>query len=181
MARPAERSERMVLEARKLLVEAQSAGELRAAQSVLFVSEYGLSVAQTAEMLGCSVPTVSRLRRWMKRSVRTPRSLHENWGGRRRQNLTLEEEVVVLEPFLEEARRGGVLTVGPIWRAYETRLGRAVPDSTIYRLLWRHGWRKIAPDTRHPKGDALARARWKKNSPPSSGSGGPRLPDAPSG
>ncbi len=32
-------------------------------------------------------------------------------------------------------------------------------------LLARHGWRKIAPDTTHPKGDLLVREDWKKNSP----------------
>ena len=33
------------------------------------------------------------------------------------------------------------------------------------RLLARHGWRKVAPDTRHPKSDPLAQEQWKKNSP----------------
>lgn len=29
-------------------------------------------------------------------------------------------------------------------------------------MLARHGWRKIAPDTTHPKGDLLVREDWKK-------------------
>ena len=28
-----------------------------------------------------------------------------------------------------------------------------------------HGWRKVAPDTRHPKSDPLTQEQWKKNSP----------------
>ena len=40
----------------------------------------------------------------------------------------------------------------------------------MYRLLARHGWRKVAPDTRHPKSDLAVQEEWKKNSP---GSGCP--------
>jgi hypothetical protein len=35
----------------------------------------------------------------------------------------------------------------------------------VYRLLARHGWRKVAPDTRHPKSDPAEQERWKKNFP----------------
>jgi hypothetical protein len=31
-------------------------------------------------------------------------------------------------------------------------------------MLARNGWRKLAPDTAHPQGDASAREDWKKNS-----------------
>ena len=34
--------------------------------------------------------------------------------------------------------------------------------STVYRMLARHGWRKPAPDTYHPQGDAERREVWKK-------------------
>jgi hypothetical protein len=34
-------------------------------------------------------------------------------------------------------------------------------------MLHRHGFRKLAPDTRPPKGDEKAREDWKKNFPPS--------------
>ena len=37
--------------------------------------------------------------------------------------------------------------------------------SVVYRLLARHGWRKVAPDTRHPKSDPLVQEEWKKNFP----------------
>jgi hypothetical protein len=32
----------------------------------------------------------------------------------------------------------------------------------VYRLLERHGWRKVAPDTHHPKSDPAAQEEWKK-------------------
>jgi transposase len=49
--------------------------------------------------------------------------------------------------------------------ALAQELGRPVAASVVYRMLARHGWRKVAPDTRHPKSDPLAQEEWKKNSP----------------
>ena len=47
-------------------------------------------------------------------------------------------------------------------KRYETRVGHAVDDSTIYRLLNRHGWRKLMPRPRHPKADPQAQEQFKK-------------------
>ena len=79
--------------------------------------------------------------------------------------MTPEEEAAFLAPFFEQAKHGGILVAAPVKAAYEKALGRKVPDSTVYRLLARHGWRKIAPRPRHPKGDPQAQEAWKKNSP----------------
>ncbi|HVA39207.1 MAG TPA: helix-turn-helix domain-containing protein [Candidatus Binataceae bacterium] len=125
--------------ARRLLHAAASAVELRAAQSVLFVADYGLSLRQTADMLGCSVSTVGRLRRWLKKTPPDGGALHARWGGRRRQNMSFVEERRFLNMFKDQATRGRGIAVKAIWQAYEAVLGRAVPDSTIYRLLQRHG------------------------------------------
>jgi DNA-binding CsgD family transcriptional regulator len=139
-----------MLRARNLLRRARTAAELRAAQSVLFPAEYGLSLRQTAEMLGCSVPTVSRLRHWLKAApARTV--LHADWGGRRRQNLSPAEERSFLNSLKDQARGGHAIAIRSIWKAYEAKLGRSVPDSTIYRLLRRHGWHKSARGAYHHK------------------------------
>jgi len=61
---------------------------------------------------------------------------------------------------------GAVLVIPGLKSALEARLGRAVAWSTVYRMLARHGWRKLAPDTRHPDGDPAAGEEWKKNFPP---------------
>ncbi len=155
MAARTDDSRETVLRARNLLKRAQTAAELRAAQAVLFVSDYGLSLQQTAAMLGCSPPTVGRLRRWLGSSPQNGQSMHEQWGGRRRQNLSPEEEKRFLGRFLEQARGGEAITVKAIRQAYEARLGRIVPDSTIYRLLQRHGWHKV---TRGAYRDAATRS-----------------------
>ena len=86
-------------------------------------------------------------------------------GGRRHAYLTPEEEDALLAPFLAEAEAGGVLVAGPIQAAYEARVGKAVPPSTIYRLLARHGWRKVAPRRRHPEQQDGVQEAFKRGSP----------------
>lgn len=126
--------------ARRLLRSANSAAELRAAQAVLFIDEHGLSLRQAALMLGCSAATVSRLR---QRFAVTPgyESLGESqWGGRRRENLRPQQERQLLRDLAGAG--GGQLQVAKLHRDYVALLGRPVPDSTIYRMLRRHGWRR---------------------------------------
>ena len=55
-------------------------------------------------------------------------------------------------------RRAAACGFGPAAGASRFALG-------VYRLLARHGWRKVAPDTRHPKSDPLTQELWKKNCP----------------
>jgi transposase len=103
---------------------------------------------------------ISRYNRLGVAGVDTP-----GQGGRRRQYLTLEEEKEFLAPFFAQAERGEIATVGQIWRAFEQRVGHAVDDSTIYRLLHRHGWRKLMPRPKHPKTDEHAQEQFIKNFP----------------
>lgn len=35
--------------------------------------------------------------------------------------------------------------------AYEERVGHSIGSSQIYRVLERHGWRKVMPRSKHPK------------------------------
>ena len=79
-----------------------------------------------------------------------------------------EEEKAFLAPFFEKAAVGGILVVSEIKQALDGRLGRSTALASTYNLLHRHGWRKLAPDTRHPKADTEAQEEWKKNSQTSS-------------
>jgi len=58
-----------------------------------------------------------------------------------------------------------MLKVAEIQRAYEQRVGKPVAPSTIYRLLERHGWRKVVPRPRHPKTNRAGQAAFKKTAP----------------
>jgi transposase len=120
----------------------------------------------TAEVLGLSRDRVCVLRRQFGELAKSSQvTLRERRGGRRRELMSTEEEKTFLDPWVAQAEIGGVLVVSPIHLALEERVGHKVPKSTVYRLLARHGWRKVTPDTRHPKGDEAARDEFKKNSP----------------
>src|SRR4028119_1972099 len=112
---------------------------------------------------GVSVPTVraviSRYNRYGPVALDTPGK-----GGRRNQHLSLADEAAFLAPFFERAAKGQVATRHEIQAALEARLGCSVHHSVVYRLLHRHGWRKLAPRSRHPKADDAEQEAFKKTS-----------------
>jgi len=88
----------------------------------------------------------------------------ETRGGRHRANMSIEEEEELLKPFLQEASKSQMVVVTPIKSAYEKKVGHEVAKSTIYRMLKRHGWRKIVPYKRHPKANKEEQEAFKKTS-----------------
>jgi transposase len=86
-------------------------------------------------------------------------------GGRRNEYLTWSEEVSFLAPFIAPSAEGELTTIQAIHQAFEQRVGTAVHASTIYRLLERHGWRKLVPRPYHPEGDLQAQEAFKKTFP----------------
>ena len=174
MSRAASGSEWLFM-AQARVAEATSVYEMRLAQSML-LPLLGFSLSETAQALGQSVPTVSRLRRDFLARQGGDSLPRNQWGGRRHAYWSPEEEQAFLKPFLEEAEKGGILVVPPLHRALEEQLGRTVPPSTVYRMLHRHGWRKVAPDKRHIKGDTEVQETFKKTTPRNRCSGNRPLP-----
>jgi transposase len=150
-----------VQRAKQLRDQAATVSEYRKALSVILVAEYGLDADRAADALGKSRRTVFRDRSNIRSQDDTP---NKTWGGRRNSAMTIEEEREFLARWQEQATRGGVLTVPPIHSDMVERIGHSIPLSTTYRLLARHGWRKVQPDTKHPKIDPEAQDEFKKNS-----------------
>jgi transposase len=148
--------------AKHLRDQAASVAEYRKALSVILVAGLGLDANRTADVLGVSRRTVFRNRRYIRNQDDTKKN---SWGGRRRSSMTIEEEREFLARWEAKATAGGVLSVPPIHAALVERLGHDTPISTTYRLLARHGWRKIQPDTKHPKSDPASQDEFKKNCP----------------
>ena len=141
--------------------------ELRRAQAVLLPALLKATLAQTASALGVGRATVTRLQAaFRQHSTSRTAAPARPWGGRRHCWMTLEEERTFLEPWIKLASVGSLLVVSPLRAALAQRVGHPVKASLIYRMLARHGWRKVAPDTRHPKSSPAAQEDWKKNSPP---------------
>lgn len=146
------------------LKRAGSHPEYQRIQCVLIRATLGSSAAEIAQLLGWSRATVHVIHsRWAKEgeAIFDVRAR----GGRRHQHLTPEQEQELLAPFVQRAQAGGMLTVTEIQQAYRERSDKEVARSTNYRLLDRHGWRKVVPRPRHPKADLAAQCAFKKTSP----------------
>ena len=153
--------------ARKLLRNASTADELRLAQSVLLPLELGLSLEQTALAIGRSSGATCTMRTRFAKvasgAMQAPRSKREL---RNRATTDTETERKILDEVLAHASAGGVVVIPQFRAAIEAKLGKPLSLSSVYRMLARNGWRKLAPDTNHPQGNAQAREDWKKNSRP---------------
>jgi transposase len=149
-----------------LLREAKSVDELRTAQAVLLPLMLGLSIEETALAIGrskgatCSMRTrFSKIGSGLQPAPRSKRQL------RNRATTDLAREAEILDEVLAHAQSGGVIVIPQLKPAIEAKLNKTIALSSVYRMLARHGWRKLAPDTQHPQGDGQAREDWKKNSP----------------
>lgn len=162
MARPRRIDKQLVARAKKVVATSQDIHELRAAQAVLLPALEGMTLDKTALLLGVGRSTVPWLQQRFREIARgTPR---KQWGGRRRSLLSWKEEKQFLAPWKKQAQKGSMIVVSPLRAALAQRVGRPVAATVAYRMLARHHWRKVAPDTRHPKGDPAVQEEWKKNS-----------------
>ncbi len=115
-----------------------------------------------AKHTGVSVKTVHKLISTYNRlgiaAVETPGK-----GGRRNEYLTFEEEKELLTPFFELAKKGELPTVAHIKQEFEKKVGHEVDETTIYRLLKRHEWRKLVPRPFHPQADKEEQRLFQQN------------------
>lgn len=109
----------------------------------------GKKNAEIAEQLETSSKVVSR---WVSLYVKEGLdSLLPKKREARRRNMSYAEEEGLLSSFEEQAKLGRVVEVSDIKAAYEKKVGHTIGGGQIYRVLKRHGWRKIKPRSRHPK------------------------------
>jgi transposase len=148
------------------LKQANTHSQYQRIQCVLILAKLGGTAAEIAQLLGWSTATA------------TVHVIHSRWakegdalfdlrgrGGRCHQHLSEEQEQQLLAPFIERTKAGGMLKVAEIQQAFQVQVGKEVAPSTIYRLLDRHGWRKVVPRPRHPTVDVQAQGAFKKTSP----------------
>lgn len=164
MARPRRNDPVVIKRAQMTAATATSVDSLRQCQAVLLPALFGATLEQTATAIGVGRATVARLQAAFRKKKLRHSPVARNWGGRRQSLLTHKEECTFLKPWLESATAGNLVVVSPIRAALAQQLGQPVKPSVVYRLLARHGWRKVAPDTRHPKSSPEVQEDWKKNS-----------------
>jgi hypothetical protein len=133
--------------------------EQRAGLILLCIEKTGCSRETAASIFGVDVRTVhDDLER-----IRNPDTMNKGqWGGGNYHNMTFEEEELFLKSHLDDAEAGMIISVPKLHEEYNNIVGKITPPSTFYRLLKRHNWRKVLPDTRHPKGDPTLQEDFKK-------------------
>jgi transposase len=145
-----------------MLVRASGKGELRRIQAIYFRARFGDNAQSVAKRTGLTLGTVRNLHSRWRKEGEAALDLKPK-GGRHHEYMTFEEERRWLhETFGEQAIAGGILEVSRIRRAYEEKVGRKVAHTTIYDLLHRHGWRKIAPRPHHPQANLAEQEAFKK-------------------
>jgi transposase len=150
MPRPQRKfSEEQKLEIRSALKESKNIWEQKRLMMLNIRAESGASAQLIAQLLGCSKSSVEHVIGTYFLNGLSGIAWNKQSGNRR--NLSMDEEKELLNQFKQQAEQGHMLVVKEIKQAYVKKLGRSVPNSTIYRMLKRHGWRKIMPRSKHPK------------------------------
>jgi len=132
---------------------------VRQRMQMILLREDGKTQPEIAELTGTSLSTVNRAH--MAYDNGGVNALRPR-GGRRRENMTLDEERRFLAQFAKAAGAGELLNIRELKIAYEEKIGHQTSDSTIYNLLARHEWRKLMPRPFHPKRDEEAQEAYKK-------------------
>jgi hypothetical protein len=125
--------------ARRAVRHAQSALELRQALAVVLPLDAGLSLQQTARVLGMSPGWVCQIRRRFIAATAAggaggvaPR------GGRRRQLMTRKEEAEVIAAHRAALDGAASPDLKRLQAVLQQRLGRPVARSTVHALWRRH-------------------------------------------
>ena len=160
MARNIQTTKKELEKAFKLRDGATTARELKQALSVILMGVYKFSSDQVREILGISNRTIFRNRSNIRNQ---DDGYTKSWGGRRRSLLTPEEEIEFLSTWKEQALAGEVVSIPTMHADLIKLVGTEFPLSTTYRILARNGWRKVQPDTKHPKSNPDIQDEFKKN------------------
>ncbi len=109
----------------------------------------GKSREEVSQATGFCKEYVSQLvRKYLEHGLEAISGNH--YGGNHR-NMSKEEEAEILEPFKGRAEKGQLVEISELAQAYQAKVDHKVGDGQIYRVLERHGWRKVMPRSRHPK------------------------------
>lgn len=134
----------------------------RTSLGAMLIKHHGLKPNDVASLFGVSTNTIFNDLQKL-RNPDLPRPTN-SWGGRRHYNMTIEDEEKYLSKWTDKALKGEILSLPQIHADLVKHLGFPIDSSTTYRMLIRHRWRKVKPDTKHPKSDPKLREDFKKNS-----------------
>ncbi|WP_425360100.1 MULTISPECIES: helix-turn-helix domain-containing protein [unclassified Candidatus Tisiphia] len=151
-----------VEEVKQLMNEAKTKEEFRRYQSIYLRVSEKMPTSLIAKVTGLSESHVHRTHsQCRKKGLKALCSRKK--GGRYRSYLTQEQEREMLKKIEQNAVNGGIVEISKVHKIFEETVGSKIARYTAYRLLHRHGWRKIAPRPYHPKQKKDAVETFKKS------------------
>lgn len=139
-------------EDRAIIAAARKANKDKRAEKRLYALELraaGKSAKEIAAITGFKERYIPQLTaKYVSGGIEAISGNH--YGGNRR-NMPVEKEAEILEPYREKAVKGQLIDISEIKADYEKAAGHTIGSAQIYRVLYRHNWRKVMPRSRHPK------------------------------
>jgi transposase len=158
--KPSSSSKETEKQIREALKDAKNKWEHRRIQCVLLRVSQKLTAEKVGEIVGIHTASVWRIwSRYLHGGMKAV--IGEKRGGRYHFSLTRKEEKAILKPFEKRAAAGGLVTIREIHEAVCRKSGIKTAPSTTYRLLHRHGWKKVTPRLKHPKGNVQEQEHFK--------------------
>lgn len=109
----------------------------------------GVTLEEIAKRTGYGRSHVSVLiRKYFQEGIQ---GMVGNHCGGNRRNMSIEREAALLKKHWEKGEKGQLLDVQELKQDYEREVGHRISSGQIYRVLQRHGWRKVMPRSKHPK------------------------------
>ena len=143
----------------------KDANALRRLQ-VLHLRVIGKSNEEISEIVGFSKQYIIQIVAKYRKQGMDAIMEDKRTGNNRK--LSFDEEVVFLDQFYDLAEAGQLVTIHTRIEKFEELTGEPCADTTIYRMLKRHGWRKASPRPAHPgkssEADIAASKKLTKNS-----------------
>jgi transposase len=164
MGKKIREKDKLIEHLQKILRSNQSNISIKRVQCIYFKVKYNKEPEEIGEMVGYNKSYVKQIQAKYWKEGDSSFCLKPR-GGRRRENLTLEEEKRIVEEFRQKAENAEILEVSKIKKYYEEKVGKKVPKSTVYRMLDRQDWRKVVPRPSHPKSNPENMEKFKKRIP----------------
>ena len=145
---------------RELMKKSTSVWEHRRLQCIL-LRRYQMAAPNAAKIVGLHADSVRHIWSLWQRGGADAILGEKRGRVRAAARWTREEERAFIQPFLNRAERGKLTTVQEVYRAQCELAGKKLDPTITYRLLDRHGWRKVVPRAQHPKTDKAAQETFK--------------------
>lgn len=146
---------------KQLMYSSKNKEEFRRCQGVYLRIVKKMPASDIADITGFSISHIYKIHsQCIKEGISCINSRSK--GGRYRSYLSPEDETAMFCEIENDAAKGGIVEISKVRKLFEEKAGRQVALYTAYRLLHRHGCRKIAPRSYHPKPKADAIETFKK-------------------